>query len=330
MPESGRLLRRGLRTIVAMIRLEPGRFAIAIFGATVFAVATVASSWVLGHVTDTVILPRFETGHVRGALVLGGVAAIVGVGLVKAAGIVTRRVFATRANGGVQAQLRRQVVERYQEVPYEFHQRSSTGELLSHAGTDVDAVADVLAPLPFATGVIVIILVSLAWLFATDVYLALVGVVVFPAFIITNAFYERKVEVPAGEAQEELGIVSAIAHESFEGALVVKALGAEQLESDRFRAAAERLRDAKLRVASTRATFEATLDALPTAGIAVLLPLGAWRISSGAISIGNVVSFVSLFTIIVWPLRLIGFVLGEIPRSVAGHDRVARVLAEAR
>ena len=124
--------------------------------------------------------------------------------------------------------------------------------------------------------------------------------------------------------------MSTIAHESFEGALVVKALGAEQLESARFRAAAERLRDAKLRVASTRATFEASLDALPTAGIAVLLPIGAWRISTGAVSIGEVVSFVSLFTIVVWPLRLIGFLLGEIPRAVAGHDRVERVLAEVR
>ena len=171
-----------------MVRLEPANFAIAILGASVYAVATVASSFVLGHVTDTVVLPRFEQGHVRSGLVVGGVTAIIAVGLVKAGGIITRRVFATRANGGVQAQLRRQIVERYQEVPYEFHQRSSTGELLAHASTDVDAVADVLAPLPFATGVVVIIVVSLAWLFATDVFLALVGLVVFPAFVVTNAF----------------------------------------------------------------------------------------------------------------------------------------------
>ena len=328
MPESGHLLRRGLRTIVAMVRLEPRLFALAITGATVYAVAVVGSSVVIGHVTDTVIIPRFEHGHVRTALVGGGVLAIVAVGLAKAAGIITRRIFATRANAGVQAQLRSQVVGHYQAVPYSFHQRMATGELLSHAGTDVDAVADVLAPLPFATGVIVLIVVSLAWLLSADPFLALVGLVVFPAFVGTNALYERRVEAPAEQAQEHLGAVAAIAHESFEGALVVKALGAEQLESARFRAAASELRDAKLKVASTRATFDATLDALPVAAITVLLPLGAWRISTGALSIGDVVAFVNLFSIIVWPLRLIGFVLGEIPRAVAGHDRVNRVLRE--
>jgi ABC-type multidrug transport system fused ATPase/permease subunit len=311
-----------------MVRLHPRSFALAVFGATVYAVATVAASFVLGHVTDTVILPRFERGSVPRDHVIGGVAAIIGVGLLKAAGIITRRVFATITNANVGASLRSKVVARYQDVPYTFHQRNATGELLSHASTDVEAATEVLAPLPFATGVVVIIFVSMAWLLATDVFLALVGFVVFPALIGLNVLYQRRVEEPAEEAQDQLGTVAAVAHESFEGALVVKALGAEELESARFRDAAERLRDAKVRAATTRATFEALLDALPTAGIAVLLPVGAWRVSSGAITVGDVVSFVSLFTILVWPLRLIGYVLGEMPRAVVGHDRIARVLAE--
>jgi ABC-type multidrug transport system fused ATPase/permease subunit len=110
--------------------------------------------------------------------------------------------------------------------------------------------------------------------------------------------------------------------------LVVKALGAEPLESARFRAASEQLLGAKVRVATMRATFDAMLDALPTLGIAVLLPVGAWRVESGAVSVGQVVAFVSLFTILVWPLRLIGYVLGELPRAVVGMDRIQAVLAE--
>ena len=313
-----------------MVRLQPRPFAAAVFGATVYAVATVAASFVLGKVTDDVILPRFERGEVRTGAVVGAITAVIAVGLVKAAGIITRRVFATITNANVGAILRSRVVGRYQDVPFAFHQHNATGELLSHASTDVEAATEVLAPLPFATGVIVILSVSLAWLLATDLFLALVGLVIFPALIGLNVLYQRRVEAPTGEAQDLLGTVAAVAHESFEGALIVKALGAEQLESARFRDAAARLRDAKVRAATTRATFESLLDALPTAGIAVLLPVGAWRISSGAITVGDVVSFVSLFTILVWPLRLIGYVLGELPRAVVGHDRIERVLAEIR
>jgi ABC-type multidrug transport system fused ATPase/permease subunit len=311
-----------------MVRLQPRTFAVAVFGAAVYAIATVGSSFVLGKVTDDVILPRFEQGHVRTGAVVGGVAAIVAVGLTKAAGIITRRLFATMTNAGVGAQLRRSVVERFQRVPYGYHQANATGELLSHASTDVEATSELMAVTPISTGVMVILVTSAAWLLFTDIVLAAVAFVLFPTLLLLNVAYQRGVEEPAEEAQAKLGDVSAVAHESFEGALIVKALGAEQLESERFRAAAAELRDAKVRVNTTRATFEAVLDALPGFGIACLLPLGALRVESGAVTVGTVVSVVSLFTLLVWPVRIIGYLLGEMPRAVVGFDRIERVLAE--
>ncbi len=112
-----------------------------------FAVATVASAWALGRVVDKVIVPRFEEGEVETSVVLSSLGLVVGIGLLKAAGIIVRRVGATIAGGRIQATMRQQVVRRYQEVPYSYHRRKPTGELLSHAGNDVDAAAEVLAPL---------------------------------------------------------------------------------------------------------------------------------------------------------------------------------------
>ncbi len=100
------------------------------------------------------------------------------------------------------------------------------------------------------------------------------------------------------------------------------------LESARFRAVAADLRAAKIRVNTTRASFEAVLDGLPGLGIACLLPLGALRVESGAVTVGTVVSMVTLFTLLVWPVRIIGYLLGEMPRAVVGLDRVERVLAQ--
>jgi len=328
-PTDGRLLRRGLATVRSMVALHPKPVFIAVGGAAVFAVATVGSSWALGRVTDRVIVPRFRDGDVAGGTVVGGLALIVGIGLLKAAGIVVRRVSATIAGARIQSTLRQQVVRRYQEVPYSFHRQHPTGELLSHAGSDIDAAGEVLNPLPYTTGVIVIVVLSVAWLVNTDPWLALIGLTVFPSLVAMNLVYQRKVEGPAELAQRRLGEVSAVAHESFDGALIVKALGAERLESDRFGAAAESLRDAKIEVATLRAAFEALLDALPALGTLILLPVGAWRVDQGAISVGSVVACVSLFQVLVFPLRLIGYVLGELPRAVVSHDRVQRVLDAA-
>ena len=309
-----------------MVALHPKPFFIAVAGAAVFAVATVGSSWALGRVTDEVIVPKFEDGDVDGGTIAAGLGLIVGIGLLKAAGIIVRRVSATIAGARIQATLRSRVVRRYQEVPYAFHRRNPTGELLAHAGSDVEAAGEVLNPLPYTTGVLVIVVMSVVWLVATDPWLALIGFTVFPALVAMNVVYQRRVEGPAEEAQRRLGRVSAVAHESFDGAVVVKALGAERLESERFGSAAEDLRDSKIRAATLRALFEALLDALPALGTLVLLPVGAWRVDQGAITTGTVVAFVSLFQVLVFPLRLIGYVLGELPRAVVGYDRVQRVL----
>ena len=311
-----------------MVRLHPRPFGIAVAGAAIFAVATVASSWALGNLTDEVIVPAFEEGHVERAAVVSSLGLVIGIGLIKATGIVIRRVGATIAGARIQATLRRQVVTRYQQVPYRYHRTHPTGELLSHAGNDVDAAGEVLNPLPYSTGVIVILVLSTAWMVSTDLWLAMVAFVVFPILVLLNLRYQRAIGDPAEAVQEQLGRVSAVAHESFDGDLVVKALGAEAIEGRRFRDEALLLRDSKIKVANIRATFEAVLDALPALGTLALLPIGAWRVESGDVTTGTIVSFVALFQLLVFPLRLIGYVLGELPRAVVGHDRIQRVLAE--
>jgi ATP-binding cassette, subfamily B, bacterial len=59
-----------------------------------------------------------------------------------------------------------------------------------------------------------------------------------------------------------------------------------------------------------------------------LLVIGVWRIEQGAITAGTLVGLINLFALLIWPLRLIGYVLGDMPRAVAGYERVAEVLAE--
>lgn len=313
-----------------MLRWElsrhPRPFAVGVFGAMVYAFATVGSSWVLGRVVDHVIRPRFETGHVPTGTVMAGAAAIVAVGVLKAAGIVTRRVGASYAKFDVEQTMRVQVVEQYQRLPLSWHRSQSTGRLMATANADVEAATEILAPLPYATGVVTLVLVTTAWMLATDPFLALVSLLLIPGLVLANLEYQRRLERPARLEQDRLGRVSTVAHESFDGAMVVKALGAEDAEAARFRAAAEELRDATIRVATVRAGFEALLDAVPAACTILVLVIGAWRVDAGAITPGTLVAFVNLLTLLVFPLRLIGYVLGDLPRTVAGFDRVIEVL----
>jgi ABC-type multidrug transport system fused ATPase/permease subunit len=121
--------------------------------------------------------------------------------------------------------------------------------------------------------------------------------------------------------------LSEVAHESFDGALVVKTLGRETEETDRFRAKAHELRDVNVRAGRIRAAFDPTLASLPNVGVLVVLALGVSRVVNGHSDAGDVVTVAYLLTIVSFPIRSIGWLLGEFPRSVVGFDRVSAVLA---
>jgi ATP-binding cassette subfamily B protein len=324
----GRLLRRGLRVIRRQVALHPRPFVVAVLGAAIYAVGTVAGSWVLGQVVDRAVTPRFETGQLQSGVAVAAAAAIVAVGLVKTVGIITRRIAATMVHANVQATLRDGLVERYHRLPLTWHHEHPAGELLSRAEGDLDAASEILSPLPFATGVLTMLGAAAVWLFLADAVLATLGLLVVPAILVLNLVFQRRVEHPTTLGQERLGDMSAVAHESFDGALVVKALQAEEAEGRRFADKAELLRDARIEAARVTANFEASLDALPALTTVALLVIGVWRVEQGAITAGTLVGLINLFALLIWPLRLIGYVLGDMPRAVAGYERVAAVLVE--
>ncbi|HEX6416949.1 MAG TPA: ABC transporter ATP-binding protein [Acidimicrobiales bacterium] len=320
------LLRRGLRLLWHSVRAHPRPFAVSIAGAVVYGSMAVAGSWVLGRVTDEVVLPAFR-GGVDGGTVAAGAAALVAVAAIRSLGVIARRYYGMKAVRGMQRTWFRRVTDTYLRVPLSYFGAHPTGRLMAHADADAERAVTVLQPLPFTVGVVVLIGLAIVSLALVDPLLMLVGLALFPSLALVNQVYSRRIEAPAALAQQRLGEVSSVAHESFEGALVVKSLGLEGREVARLSRAADGLRAARLRVGRLRAGFEPGLDALPNLGTVALLALGSWRISTGAISTGGLVQAMALFGILAFPMRVVGFLLEELPRAVVAADRIERVLA---
>jgi ABC-type multidrug transport system fused ATPase/permease subunit len=320
------LWRRGVATLRRFIVAHPVPFATSVAGSVVFALTSVLGTIVLGRVTDRVVIPAFE-GDVSSTTIWAGAIAIVVVAFIRSAGVITRRYFAGKTTAANMATLRHQIANRYLDVPLSFHRENTTGTLLAHADNDVMVAADVINPLPFSTGLLVLIVFAIVSLFLVDPLLAVVGLVLFPAMFMLNRFYTRRIELPARTVQERVGDVSAITHESFEGAMVVKTLGRHEAEVERLSDAADRLRSARVGIGALRAVFEPTLEALPNLAIIVLLAVGGWRVSTGAVSPGDLVQAIALFTMLSFPMRVVGFLLEELPRSVVALDRIDTVLA---
>lgn len=308
------------------MRDEPRSVGVAIVGSAVYGVMTVAAAYVIGRVTDEVVVPAFDDGETTAGVLWAGALAIVAVAVLKAAGIVVRRYFAGLAQYRLNALYRRKVTRQYLRLPLSWHHTHPTGQLLSNANADVEAAWWPFAPLPFALGVVIMLAIALISMFIADPALAVVGFTVFPAVLILNFFYQRKLSPLATRAQALKGDVSAVAHESFDGALVVKAMGREAAETARFRHVANDLRDAVVRVGRIRGAFDPIMDAIPNVGILAVLVIGSARVADGAIAAGAVVQVAYLLTITAFPVRAIGFVLGELPAAVVGWRRVDNVL----
>ena len=320
-------MRRGFRVVWSYVRMHPLPFAVAVSSAAIYAGATVASAYVLGRVTDLVLVPAFH-GGVSGSAIALGAGAVMMVALVRSFGIVFRRFFAGLTAARVQASLRIVVVDHYRRLPMAFHRSKPAGELIAHTESDVTTATDVLHPLPYSSAVVLLVIFAVVSLILTDPFLAAIGLAILPLLTILNHFYSAAVEAPQMRAQEKVGEVSSVAHESIDGALVVKTLGREAAEVMRLAAKADGLRNERIKVGRLRAGFEPAFDSLPTLGAIILLAVGSWRISTHAISTGTLIQFLSLFQLLAFPIRLLGFVLSDVPLAVVGRARIEEVLSE--
>ena len=325
-PAERSLLRRGVGLLWASVRVHPRPFAVSVVGSVLYGSMAVAGSLLLGEVTDRVIVPGFN-GGVSGAAIAASAGAILAVALLRSSGVVLRRYFGNMTARGMHRTWFRRITDTYLRVPLEYFGSRPTGQLLAHADADVERAITVIMPLPLSLGVVVLIGLSIVSLALIDPVLMLVGLALFPSLAILNQLYSRRVEAPASRTQARLGEVSSVAHESFEGALLVKTLGLEAREVERLSVVARELRTARLAVGRLRATFEPGLDALPNLGTIALLALGAWRVAEGVITTGQLVQAMALFTILTFPMRVVGFLLEELPRAVVASDRITEVLA---
>src|SRR3954447_14808672 len=319
-------LRRGFRVLGRGIRDEPGMFSIAVVGSAVYGAGTAGAGWLLGHLTQTVLTPAFAAGHVTGAQLAYAVGSLALVALLTSVGVATRRAPAGAVMFRLQARYRRAVTRQYLRLPLAWHHRHPAGQLLSNANADGEAIWQVFAPLPMARGTFVMLVISGAARHAAGPTRGGGGQLRLPAVFSANIVFQRVMSPRVVRAQQLRASVSEVAHESFEGAVVVKTLGREAAETSRFGVVAGELRNANVAVGVTRGLFDPLLEALPVLGTLAVLVIGTARIAVGEATTADVVQVAYLLALVSFPVRALGWVLGELPRTVVGWERVSAVL----
>jgi len=291
-----------------------------------FAVSVVALSRAIAWVTDELIVPGLGEAGVGNDRLVTGFLIILLIAIVRGAGAVVRRYYLAMAEFRTQGTWRSQLYMQYLSQPLSFHRSTPTGQLLAHADNDLVVAGIVLKPLAFAVATVVLAFLAIVSLTLVHPFFGLVAVVLPPVLMTINQLYSNRVAKPAAEVQEAVAGVTNVAHESFDGIMVIKTLGRTDDEVERMRVASAHLREKRLLVGRLRAVFEPLLETLPSLGIVVLLLLGARLVDSGDVTVGEVVGAMTLFSVLSLPIRIVGFFLQSMPASVVALERIDKVL----
>ena len=319
------IYREGASLIVRLVRPRKWQFAAGAFGATMFALAIIASAEVIGWTTDEVIIPGLDGGAPVSSPLTTALWIIVAISLWKAVGIIIRRVFAGYLQFRTRIDIRRQLLAHQLKLDMPWFNRQATGDLLSVSEVDSGQATFILGPLPFGTGAMVLLVAASITMFLNDVWLGVATVVGIVVTLYGELDGMRRTFDAFDRAQHLRGEVAAAAHESFDGALTVKALGREPYETRRFAKSSEDLRDVLVGVARTWGNYRSVVDALPQLTIVALLWIGAARVGS-TLTPGDIVGAAYLMSLLALPIHVIGFITWDLAESSAAWRRVQNVL----
>ena len=223
--------------------------------------------------------------------------------------------------------LRNRIYDTVQRLSYAYHDKVQTGQIMSRATQDVEAVRLFLSMVSLRLLMIaVMIVVGVAMMFSSHWQLALVSCATLPiiawrSWAVHRVMRPLWVDIQASEAR-----LTEVADEGLGGIRVVKAFSREPVEAAKFAAAAREQRDLQLRQATMMARHAPLLQGLAGIQQAATAGFGAYAIVNGSLTEGALLSFILILALLQMPVRMLGFMITGFSRAIAAGQRVFELL----
>ena len=320
----GSPLTDGLRLVGAYARAHRRPFTISTIGSVVYAAGTVGSAFALGWAVDEALVPHFDGADSRH---WAAVALLVGVMVLRSAGVITRRYFAGMYSSANKADLQRGMADRIVAMPLDELRSQPAGVVLAHIDADAESALEATHPAPFTIGVLSMLVFAIVGLATIDLPLMFATVGVLPIVLFTSWISTVVLEKPTDVERAANAEVTAATTEIIAGTQVIKTLGREDAELERFGHVVDDLRGKRVRVAIMKMLIDTAFSALPQLAMILIIFVGAERVADGILDPGDLVQAVALFGVLSFPMQVIGFFLTDLPVTVVGRRRVDTLLA---
>ncbi len=316
----------GRRTFVRLLGfLRPYRASLIV--SSILAIASQIAGILVPVLTGVVI--NELSGDPDTRLLVLEIAAVIGLGLLRGALMLGRRVISGKQALAVEYDLRDELYSHLLRLSFGFYDRSQTGQLMSRATIDLQSVRFFLGyGLIFFAQHIATIVVVTAVLFVYSWQLALVALAITPAIALAAHRYSRVSHPVLRDVQQTLAEVAIVAEESIAGVHVVKSFSQEERRTKRFSGAANAVFERTLDANRQRAVYVPLLTLLPLVAQALVLLVAGRMVISGSLSLGAFFAFNLLLAMLVMPLRMLGMWIGQAQRAIAAGERIFEILDE--
>ena len=226
--------------------------------------------------------------------------------------------------------LRNEFFASLQRLDLAFFQRNRTGDLMSRATNDLNAVRMMVGPaVMYTSSTVLTFIVAIILMLSIDPWLTMTALIPLPVLSVFVRYFGQAIHHRFEKIQEQLSDISTVTQESLSGVRVVRAYGQEQFEIARFRAANEEYIERNRSLIRLQGLFYPSKTLLMGIGALLVLWLGSREVIAGRMSLGELVAFNAYLTMLAWPMIAFGWVTNLLQRGTASWKRMLDVMDTA-
>jgi ATP-binding cassette subfamily B multidrug efflux pump len=231
------------------------------------------------------------------------------------------------ASRDIEYDLRNAFFTRLQQMPLAYYQARRTGDLMSRATNDLNAVRMMVGPaVMYSSNTLLVFVVALVLMSSIDLRLTLMALLPLPLVSISVKYFGSAIHSRFEAIQAQLSDISAVVQEALSGVRVVRAYGQEPHELERFRAAnAEYVRRNRVLI-RLQGLFFPSMTLFLGLGSLLVLWFGSREVIRGRITLGDFVAFNAYLVMLAWPMIAFGWVTNILQRGMASWKRMSEIL----
>lgn len=224
---------------------------------------------------------------------------------------------------------REKLYDHLQRLPYDYHVKAQTGDLIQRCTSDVETIRSFLAVQFVEVGraLFMVTFVSII-MFSLNIRLALVSMIAVPIIFIYAFIFFQKVQKAFLEVDESEGRLSTAIQENLTGMRVVRAFAKQSYEIERFDEKSSEFRDLLYKLIKILAWYWSISDLICLLQIASILIVGTYWTINGDITLGTLVVFLTYEGMLLWPVRQMGRILTDMGKSFVSATRIFEILNE--